>query len=85
MRIVVFSSLLLLCSTLIPLHSASAENQKQVKPIYGSQLMTDKERADYLKTLNGIKTKNDRVMFILEHEELMQDTARSKGVKLPGM
>lgn len=51
--------------------------------IYGSQLMTSKERAEYRSKMQNMKTQQEREAYRLEHHNLMQERARERGVQLP--
>lgn len=51
--------------------------------IYGSQLMTRKERAEYRQRLRALKTEEQREQFRLEHHARMQERAKAKGLDLP--
>jgi len=62
-----------------PLLSA-AQNQP---PIYGSQLMTQQERAEYRSHMRSLRTAQERERFRLEHHEQMQERARARGITLP--
>lgn len=53
--------------------------------IYGSQLMTRKERLEYRERLRAAKTQEERNRIRAEHHERMQERARERGVKLPDM
>lgn len=75
----------LLFASTVTYQFAFAASPDQEKSIYGWQVMTKKERADYLKMMQDIKNEEDREMLRIEHEEMMQDRARAKGIKLPGM
>jgi hypothetical protein len=62
-----------------PLLSA-AQNRT---PIYGSQLMTQQERAQYRERMRSLRTAQERERFRLEHHERMQERARARGIMLP--
>lgn len=62
-----------------PLLSA-AQNQA---PIYGSQLMTQQERAEYRAKMRSLSTTQEREQFRLEHHQRMQERARERGLTLP--
>lgn len=51
--------------------------------IYGSQLMSAQERAEYRKQMRELRTAEEREQFRREHHERMQERARDKGVQLP--
>lgn len=59
---------------------STAQNQA---PIYGSQLMTQQERADYRARMRSLRTAQERERFRLEHHERMRERARARGVTLP--
>lgn len=52
-------------------------------PIYGSQLMTQQERATYQAKMRTLKTEQEREAYRLEHHIQMQERARVQGVTLP--
>lgn len=53
--------------------------------IFGSQLMTRKERAEYQKQMRALKTEQEREQFRLEHHKKMQERAQAQGKTLPDM
>lgn len=59
-----------------------AQKQKQ-EQIYGSQLMTRKERAEHRAKMRSLKTQEEREAYRLEHHEKMQARAKEKGMTLP--
>lgn len=58
------------------------QNQAQ-EQIYGSQLMTMQERAEYQARMRAAKTVEAREKIRAEHHEAMQVRAREKGLALP--
>ncbi len=56
------------------------QNQDQV---YGSQLMTRQERAEYRTKLRAAKTAEERERIRNEHHEQMKERAKVRGVTLP--
>ncbi len=81
-------------SMLTAAHAQSAPDQDKTQTqdkarvqdhIYGSQLMTDAERAEYRAKMRSLKTQQERDAFRSEHHKLMQERARERGVQLPGM
>ena len=52
-------------------------------PIYGSQLMTDAERADYRSRWRAARSDEERERLRREHHDRMKDRARERGVTLP--
>ncbi len=76
---------------LVPSVSVAAEQepsqmqtQKQAKEkIYGSQLMTRKERAEHRSKMRSLKTQEERDAYRLEHHKKMQERAKGKGMTLP--
>jgi hypothetical protein len=51
--------------------------------MYGHQLMTDAERAEYRAKMWAMKTNEEREAFRLEHHKKMQERAKKRGVTLP--
>lgn len=56
--------------------------QKQER-IYGSQLMTPQERAEYRARMRVVKTAEEREELRKEHHERMKERAAARGVTLP--
>ena len=59
---------------------------KMIKPeppeiIYGGQLMTAQERAEYLARIRTLKTQTERDEFRAEHQRKMQERARAQSRK----
>lgn len=52
-------------------------------PIYGSQLMTERERLEYRNRMRTLRTAEERERFREQHHEQMQERARERGVQLP--
>ncbi len=62
------------------------QDQKQDKSqvqIYGSQLMTQQERAEYSARMRAAKTVKEREQIRTQHHELMKARAKAKGITLP--
>jgi hypothetical protein len=59
---------------------AQARDQEQ---IYGSQLMTQQERADYRTKMRAAKTVEEREQIRKEHHEQMKERAKARGVNIP--
>lgn len=53
--------------------------------IYGSELMTRQERAEYRNRMRTLKTEQEREAFRLEHHKQMQERAQAQGKTLPDM
>lgn len=51
--------------------------------IYGSQLMTAKERNEYRSRIRSAKTAQEREKIRAEHHEQMQARAKERGVTIP--
>lgn len=65
---------------------AQEQKTKQVQKreqIYGSQLMTQKERNEYHAKMRAAKTAQEREQIRLEHHQQMQERAKERGVTLP--
>lgn len=65
-----------------PLSPATAQ-QEQQQPIYGSQLMTEQERAEYRARMRAATSAEEREQIRLEHHQMMQERAEQRGVTLP--
>jgi hypothetical protein len=59
-----------------------AKTQEQEK-IYGSQLMTQKERAEYRAQMRTAKTAEGREQIRIQHHERMKERAKARNVALP--
>ena len=57
-----------------------AETQKQV---YGSQLMTQQERAEHRTKMRSAKSAEEREQIRKEHHERMKERANAQGLKMP--
>jgi len=55
----------------------------QNQQIYGSQLMTPQERAEYRSRMRNARTYEERQRIRQEHHQQMQERARQRGVTLP--
>ncbi len=58
------------------------EMQEQ-EQIYGSQLMTEQERAEYRAAMRAAKTAEEREKIRKEHHERMEARAKERGMTLP--
>jgi len=61
---------------------AKAQTPKS-EPIYGSQLMTPQERAEYRAKMSAAKTVEEQEQIRKEHHEQMKERAKARGVTLP--
>jgi hypothetical protein len=59
----------------------AAETQGQ-EQIYGSQLMTEQERAEYQAKMRAAKTAEERERIRTEHHEQMEVRAKERGMTL---
>lgn len=57
--------------------------QQTQERIYGSQLMTRQERAEYRSKMRAAKTAEEREQIRKEHHERMKERAKERGVTLP--
>lgn len=60
----------------------NVQTQEQ-EQIFGSQLMTQQERADYRARMHAATTAEERDRIRTEHHELMKSRAAQRGVTLP--
>lgn len=56
---------------------------KDQERIFGSELMTDKERNEYRERIRNAKSEQEREKIRAEHHEKMMARAKEKGVTLP--
>jgi hypothetical protein len=68
-----------------PSAGAPTEQAGQQQPIYGSQLMTPAERAEYGARMRSLKTQEEREALRAQHHKQMQERAKQMGVTLPEM
>ncbi|OHE07785.1 MAG: hypothetical protein A2513_03960 [Sulfurimonas sp. RIFOXYD12_FULL_33_39] len=62
----------------------SAADETQAKEsVYGSQLMTQKERTEYRSKMRDAKSAEEREKIRAEHHEQMKVRAKEKGVTIP--
>ena len=59
--------------------------QQTQERIYGAELMTPQERAEYQTRMRAAKTEQEREAIRLEHHKQMQERARAQGKTLPDM
>jgi hypothetical protein len=53
------------------------------QPIYGSQLMTEQERAEHRAKMQSFQTEQEREAYRQQHHQMMQQRARAQGITLP--
>jgi hypothetical protein len=66
-----------------PARSTQQTQTQTQEPIYGSELMTPQERAEYQTRMRAAKTEQEREAIRLEHHKQMQERARAQGKTLP--
>jgi len=59
------------------------EQMQEQEQVYGSQLMTDKHRAEYHPTMRAAGSQEEREQIRWEHHERMKERAKELGVTLP--
>lgn len=62
--------------------AAEQERTQEHEQIYGSQLMTEQERAEYRAKMRAAKTVEEREHIRKEHHEGMKARAEERGMKL---
>ena len=67
-------------SLILPSHAVFSDEQ-----VYGSQLMTERERHEHRMKMQSMKTEEERHRYRLEHHKLMQQRAKQQGLTLPDM
>ena len=55
----------------------------QEPPMYGGQLMTEQERAEYRSRMRTANSEQEREQIRLEHHAQMQERAAELGIELP--
>lgn len=68
-----------------PVQQKTQDKAQKREVVYGSQLMTREERAEYRTKMRSLKTSEEREAFRMEHHKKMQERAREKGKTLPDM
>ena len=63
--------------------SQSSSTKATDAPIYGSQLMTDRERQEYRDRMRAAKTDAERDQIRKTHHDQMKARAQAKGITLP--
>lgn len=63
--------------------AADQESVQAQEQIYGSQLMTQQERAEYQAKMRAAKTAEERDQIRREHHALMKERAKARGMTLP--
>jgi hypothetical protein len=61
----------------------SQQRSQTQEQIYGKQLMTEQERAEYRDRMRGAKTAEEREQIRKEHHERMKERAKERGVTIP--
>jgi uncharacterized membrane protein YgcG len=73
-------------SAVITLAAEQIRDQEKLQTqeqIYGSQLMTEQERSQYITRMHAANTAEERQQIREEHHKLMQERAKERGVILP--
>jgi hypothetical protein len=73
----------LMISALATALSLSAGFALAEEQVYGSQLMTQQERAEQRTKMRAAKTAEEREQIRKEHHERMNERAKERGVTLP--
>lgn len=77
-----FRQILIMAALIVTGGSALAQAVEQEK-IYGSQYMTQQQRAEYRSRLLAANTEQERDQLRKEHSILMKKRARERGTMLP--
>lgn len=73
-----------LASAMLLFTCLSAADEAQTKEsVYGSQLMTQKERTEHRSKIRDAKSAEEREKIRTEHHEQMKVRAKEKGVTIP--
>ena len=69
----------------VPGFAADPAPAQNKEVIYGSQLMTVQERAEFRARMRAAKTYEEREQIRLEHHKAMRERAQAQGKTLPDM
>lgn len=61
----------------------AAREARDQEHIYGSDLMTDQERAEYREKIHAASSEDEREKIRREHHDLMRERAKARGITLP--
>jgi hypothetical protein len=75
----------MMLGTNVSVAADQAQAQQKTEVVYGSQLMTREERAEYRAKMRSLKTKEEREALRMEHHQKMQERAKAQGKTLPDM
>lgn len=67
----------------VPVQPARARQRSRATDIYGSEMMTTRERLRYRERLRNARTEKERQQIRLQHRELMRQRARDWGLPRP--
>jgi hypothetical protein len=73
----------ILAATIPTQSQEGAANQEEQNPIYGVQLMTEQERAEFRSKMRAAKTLEEKELIRNENHKAMQERAESHGMVLP--
>jgi hypothetical protein len=59
------------------------ERLRDDAPIYGSQMMTERERNEYREKMRNAKSLKEREAIRSQHHDQMKERAKSRGIVLP--
>jgi hypothetical protein len=62
---------------------STRDRTRDQTPIYGSMLMTEREREEHRAMMRSLKTEQERQAYRAAHHQKMQERARSQGMALP--
>ena len=66
-----------------PIPAEEKTQTQKPNKIYGSQLMTQQERAEFRAKMRAAKTPEEREQIRKEHHQRMQERAKERGATLP--
>lgn len=81
------SGALIALLSLVPSAAAEEVDEAQAPParerVFGSELMTEAERAEHRARMRSFATEEEREAYRREHHAKMQERAKQRGVELP--
>lgn len=81
-----YFGMVLFCLSSFPMVAAEQAGSGQkgaAEAIYGKQLMSPEERAEFQEKMRSLKTPEERQAFREEHRKKMMERAKEQGVTLP--
>lgn len=82
-QILALSAVISIVAFQAPAAGQQQTRQQSREQIYGSQLMTEKEREAHRQRVRNAATQEKREQIRAEHHKVMQERAKERGITLP--